>query len=342
MDLSGVFINIDSPDLKLYIAVKMFGMSWNKITGILFCALMFFSFSYGQISLSEPKYMEFHESFFTGLKEKGIGNYKKALHSFEKAHQIDDQDLGTLFELSKVQALLLGYDESEYFAQLFLEKQPANEFVLAHLASVYTKQYRYDDAIVVHEKILQITPRQVDALILLYIKNKEKGKALKLIKKAEDNAYATLKTASLKKYLLKSNVKKKDEKQPIRANGGDKNFEKLKAEVTQNGGYKAYLYLVIFEEKTGLFKDLLNDASAGLELYPAQAQLYLSKGIALNKLEKFNLAVETLMIGVDFVIENPQMEARFYNELALSYKQLNQSSQAKKFAAKSLKLSKKE
>ncbi|MBL4745441.1 MAG: hypothetical protein JKY08_03655 [Flavobacteriaceae bacterium] len=315
-------------------------MNWNKITGILVCILMGFSFSYGQTSLSEPKYREFHEYFFTGLKEKGIGNYKKALHSFEKAHQIDGQDLGTLFELSKVQALLLDFNDATHFALLFLDNEPENQFVLAHLATVYTKQYRYDDAIKTRKKILKIAPKQVDELILLYLKNKEKEKALKLIKKAEDNAYATLRTISLKKYVLKRLAPKK--KMMDKVNVRAKNRKDLKASVRQEGSYKSYLNLVKYEERLQLYKQLLEDASEGLELYPSQSQLYLSKGIALNKLEKFNLAIETLLIGVDFVIENPQLEAKFYHQLAVSYGELNQSSQAKKFVEKRLKLLKKE
>lgn len=316
-------------------------MNRKGIIAIVVCLLMGLSFSYGQNSLSEPKYMEFHDLFFTGLKEKGIGNYKKALYSFEKAYEIHPTDAGTLFELSKVQALLLAYDEAEYFAGLFLEKEPENVFVLDHLARLFTKQYRYTEAIEIREKIMINSPKQVDALILLYMKNKEKEKALKLIERAEDNAYATLRTVSLKKYLLRNSVVSNQNKVHATRSPGVNNLVDLRATVKKEGSYKACLDLLKFEEKTGLFKSLLEDASAGLELYPAQAQLYLFKGIALNKLEKFNLAIETLMIGVDFVIENPKLESNFYRQLALSYGKLNQVRQAKKFTEKSLKLSKK-
>jgi len=315
-------------------------MNWRKIIGVLVATLMVMSFSYAQSSLSEEEYMEFHEFFFTGLKEKGIGNYKKALHSFENAHEIDSLNRSTWFELSKVQALLLAYDDAEYFSILFLEQEPTNKFVLDHLANLYSKQYRYGDAIKIREKILEISPKQVDQLILLYMKNKQKADALRLIEVAEKNGYATLRTVTLKKYLLKSSLSKK--KIVKKKNVSAKNIHSLKEIVAKEGTYTSYLNLLRHEEKMQLYTQLLEDASRGLELYPSQAQLYLSKGIALNKLEKFNLAVETCMIGLDFVIENRQMESKFYHQLAVSYGKLNQSSQAKKFAEKSLKLSKKE
>ncbi len=315
-------------------------MNWNKFLALTLCCFMITLTGYGQLELAASKYVDFHELFFTGLKEKGIGNYQKALQSFEKAHQLDSIESGTLFELSKVHALLLSYDDAVYFAQLLLTKEPENKWVLDHLANVYTKQYRYADAINIREKIVAISPKQVDALILLYIKNKQEERALDLIKKAEDNAYATLRTASLKKYLLlrllpKNNI-------VVNVDLPEKSLAGLRTAVKQDRSYKSYVNLLKYEEQFLLYKQLLKDASSGLELFPAQAQLYLSQGIALNKLEKFNLAVETLTIGVDFVIENPKMESEFYHQLSVSYGKLNQNKQAKKFAVKCLKLSKKE
>lgn len=314
-------------------------MIWNRILGLVLLVTMCVSLGHGQTILSEPEYMEFHEFFFTGLKEKGTGNYNKALVNFEKAYQLDTLDQGTLFELSKIQTLLLAFDDAEYFAKLFLKKEPKNKWVLSHLSQVYVKQFRFDDAIIIQEQILEIAPKQVDDLILLYVKNKEIDKALSLIKKAEDNAYATLKTISLKRYLQK----KVSSETPLKVAVISKanNIQSLRLLVQKNTSYASYKNLVLFEEKNHLYNDLQMDASKGLELYPAQAQLYLFKGIALNKLEKFNLAVETLMIGVDFVIENPKMESEFYRQLAVSYGGLNQNSQAKKFVEKSLKLNKK-
>jgi tetratricopeptide (TPR) repeat protein len=71
-----------------------------------------------------------------------------------------------------------------------------------------------------------------------------------------------------------------------------------------------------------------------LELYPAQPILYLVSGVAQNKLGNHQLAIDQLKLGLDFLVENPQMEADFYSELSLAYKQLNNISESEAFAKK--------
>ena len=71
-----------------------------------------------------------------------------------------------------------------------------------------------------------------------------------------------------------------------------------------------------------------------LEIFPAQPILYLINGVANNKLKQPKKAIESLEMGVDFVVENPQMEADFYKQLSEAYKQTNNISQSETFAKK--------
>ena len=83
----------------------------------------------------------------------------------------------------------------------------------------------------------------------------------------------------------------------------------------------------------------LRVSTAALELYPSQPLLYLTKGVALNKLNKFSEAIESLDIGVDYVIEDIQMEADFYLQLGIAYEGQGDSTTANRYRtkAKSLK-----
>ncbi|SDR76482.1 Tetratricopeptide repeat-containing protein [Formosa sp. Hel1_31_208] len=86
--------------------------------------------------------------------------------------------------------------------------------------------------------------------------------------------------------------------------------------------------------------DLNKDAEAAqksmeaLDIFPAQPILYLINGVANNKLKQPTKAIESLEMGLDFVIENPKMEADFYTQLSYSYKQVNNISQSETFAKK--------
>lgn len=75
-------------------------------------------------------------------------------------------------------------------------------------------------------------------------------------------------------------------------------------------------------------------SAEALELFPAQPILYLINGAANNRLENPKKAIESLEMGVEYIIENPKMEADFYTQLSEAYKQLNNISQAETFAKK--------
>ncbi|WP_317162744.1 tetratricopeptide repeat protein [Winogradskyella endarachnes] len=88
------------------------------------------------------------------------------------------------------------------------------------------------------------------------------------------------------------------------------------------------------------YKAVIKDGESALELYPAQPILYLAIGVANNKLGHSKTAIDYLEMGLDYLIDNPSMEADFYSELSIAYKALNNISKSNAFAkkAKALKL----
>ena len=85
----------------------------------------------------------------------------------------------------------------------------------------------------------------------------------------------------------------------------------------------------LFREVIKLHLELSNFAEAeklssrALEIYPTQAWLYLLKGTSQNQLGNFKGAEAALKDGLDFIIEDQQMEKEFYNQLSAAYKGLN-------------------
>jgi len=92
--------------------------------------------------------------------------------------------------------------------------------------------------------------------------------------------------------------------------------------------------------------DLNKDAEAAklsaetLELYPAQPILYLVNGVANNKLNQSKKAIESLEMGVDFVVDDSKMLSDFYTQLSIAHKQNNNITQSEAFAKKAEALSK--
>ena len=75
-------------------------------------------------------------------------------------------------------------------------------------------------------------------------------------------------------------------------------------------------------------------SSEGLEIFPAQALLYLLNGVANNGLQKSDVAIVSLEAGLDFILEDPKMERDFYQQLSLAYTTKNDSKKAKMYLDK--------
>ena len=82
------------------------------------------------------------------------------------------------------------------------------------------------------------------------------------------------------------------------------------------------------------FENALKLSSSGLEVFPAQTLLYLIKGAALNNLKKYKEAQEILTFGLDYLIDDMEMERDFYEQLSIAYTGLGNSSKATEFRAK--------
>ena len=57
----------------------------------------------------------------------------------------------------------------------------------------------------------------------------------------------------------------------------------------------------------------------GLEIFPAQALIYLLNGVANNGLQQSETAIDSLEAGLDFILDDPKMEYDFYNQLNIAY-----------------------
>lgn len=75
-----------------------------------------------------------------------------------------------------------------------------------------------------------------------------------------------------------------------------------------------------------------------LQKYPTQPLFYLLNGVALNKLNQPNKAVEVLEMGLDFIIDDAKMEMDFYNQLSTAYTLLSNTTKAKTFSDKAKQL----
>lgn len=121
----------------------------------------------------------------------------------------------------------------------------------------------------------------------------------------------------------------------LKAGDKVKALSNYKAALNQNpNDFKLIKDVLLLQLDLQDFKTVVTDSENALELYPAQPILYLINGVAQNKLNNYRKAVDSLEMGLDFLIDNPSMEADFYSELSISFKGLNNITKSEAFAKK--------
>ncbi len=111
--------------------------------------------------------------------------------------------------------------------------------------------------------------------------------------------------------------------------------EALKLEGNNFTLLKNTLLLYLDLKKYRLAEQKSNEA---LQVYPSQPLLYLVHGVALNQLNEGKKALETLELGLDYIIDDTKMEIDFYKQLSKAYTLLNNTVKAKSFSDKARQL----
>lgn len=86
------------------------------------------------------------------------------------------------------------------------------------------------------------------------------------------------------------------------------------------------------------FPEAVQLSKKALNIFPSRPKLYLSQGIAYNGLKQFKEALESFDFGLSYLIDNAELEIRFYREMAKAYRGLQQEEKAANFDRKAEKL----
>lgn len=109
-------------------------------------------------------------------------------------------------------------------------------------------------------------------------------------------------------------------------------FEKSIAKQPEDFESFEFLMQLLVEKKQ--FEKINTLATAQIELYPTQASLYYYSGLALNNLSKYKEAKSRLEEGIDYVIENKELETNFYRQLVVSCEKLGDTKNKDKYQQK--------
>jgi len=261
--------------------------------------------------LDEEKELKFQQYFFKALSEKSIKNYQKAIENLELCNEVLPENVTVFFEFSKNYLLMNKTNDAKLYINKALEKEPQNEWMLNHLVAIYERERDYRSAVEIQQKVVAINPKGKEHLARLLYQSRDYKGALSMIKELEKENGLSRFLQTLKRNLEpnKSSVVKKESNdlKSFVANfeEGDQSFALL----------KKLLDKAIVEDLT-----ILNKYSEkAIDLFPAQPYAYLMRGKSLQLQGKYQEAITLLENGIDFVIDNPSLEAEFYQTLAKAF-----------------------
>ncbi|MCF6296708.1 MAG: hypothetical protein L3J08_01790 [Flavobacteriaceae bacterium] len=291
--------------------------------------------------MNEQQGINFQTFFFESLQQKAIENYDKAIFALEACYNIDNESIAVLFELSKNYYFLFKYTEAEYYILKGLEFEPTNIHLLRFLKEIKEKKNDYKGATNIQNKIILLKPEEESDLVILYIKSGEIDQAIALLTKLDSINKLPASLVALKKSLTQTESEKKENFKEVEELPKSK-LDLLKESYSLKNDYNSLKLVLETELKTKQYLDLLNDSEEAINLYPAQPYAYLMNGVALNNLRKYRIAIEKLELGLEYLIDDSEIEAQFMEQLSLSYKGLRQNKIATSYYKKMLNLRKKE
>jgi tetratricopeptide (TPR) repeat protein len=297
---------------------------------VLFFLISIDSFSQDSIpevkDFTEENELKFQEFFFEALSQKSIGNHQKAIENLESCNQIVPNDMAVFFEFSKNYLALNKTFLAKEYIQRAIGKGGTNIWMQKHLVKVFIKENNFLDAIKVQQKIVVLNSKERAALTRLYLQNSDYESALSLMNTLESEHLLPIKFKGIRDSLTQ---RKTSEVREIVVT--EDVFKKFEAD-------KSYTLLKqILEASRGQLDAFLKYSAEGIALFPAQPFVYLMNGRALNTKKEYNIALEILKNGLDFVFES-EMEADFYKEISLSYMGLGNAVAAEKYREKERKL----
>jgi len=100
--------------------------------------------------------------------------------------------------------------------------------------------------------------------------------------------------------------------------------------VTEKDRFPIHMQLLQLDLQLNDHAALHTDAEETMSLFPTVPEPYLYNGIALSQLGKHDEAIETLVLGRDLVVDNPQLLSQFWSSLGDAYNTAKQFSESDK------------
>lgn len=267
----------------------------------------------------------FQENFFEALKQKGIGNYDKALQYLSECKQIEPGEPAVDYELGRIYLHTRQYSLSEDHLLSALYEVPSNIWYLNATVQLYLEQQDIQRAIDLAERYREQGAEQQLLIADLYIRNNELKKAEELIAHVEENYNAHAQAVSLRLKLMAVNS-------GMTESAGDSGNEgSVTADTETPDGFRNALQSLA---ENRLYDQLLEKSTEAISNFPAQPEFYYFKGLALLKTGNPEASLEVSREGMAYLLDDNQLELAFYQLMKEAYGALGNDKKRKEIENK--------
>ncbi|MDC6350569.1 hypothetical protein PP178_03320 [Zeaxanthinibacter sp. PT1] len=259
----------------------------------------------------------FQESFFEGLKQKGIGNFDKAQKAFIECKELQPGMAVVDHELARVyleQGALVKARESALEAVV---GEPGNAWYIQTLARIQGRQGL--PVALLKDRLPWSEPEFKEKLALALYREGLFQESLEILSQVQSSAFQVRLQRQLEDSIA------------LAETGGE---PEIKLEETpQNAAIKSLKRYI----QSADYLQLQTEAEEALEIYPAIPFFYYAYGLALQRNGKNKEAIEVLEEGLGYLIEDAKLELQFYRELALAYEAVGNPVKANMYLSKTKK-----
>ena len=265
------------------------------------------------------------------------GNFDKALEEIEKLIDTNPRDpkyYGLLADLYLNQGD--STNALKYYRKI-QEIDPDNGYVHFSLANYYLQQGEIEKSFKETKKGFRSNTIDIQNKLQLYMMLTENPGKSKIGNEQEDVLINILLEQYPNEFLVHTvhaeSLLKKGNLKEARA-------ELLKALEIEKNDYMIWERVLFLDNDLQDWQGLYEHSTTAMELFPNQPQVYFLNAIASVQLEKYEETISVSEEGLDFVIDNPQMEGQFLMLQGEALYKLNQVQEAFKLFDKAVDLDK--
>ena len=261
--------------------------------------------------------------------ENSERNANLKVEDLEAAIKKDPKDEQLYINLMMFHSANNDEDKAFEVAQKLAEEIPNSEWANINLFKFYLQENRADEAIksmfsiFENNKIdIKIKHRVLNEFLVYVVKTNSHYDELN---RAVDY-FENDKTINVAKEISKFFYSK--------ANYDKATFYLEKALTNNPNDYESVMLLLDNYVNAQNYEALANRSEILIDMYPSQPKLYYYAGLANNHLGKYKKAVEFLVNGLEFVVEDTELEVHFYLQLGEAYRLLKDDKKSKLYYGK--------